>query len=211
MEINNLKRATEYFNKSIFAGVMIGIGGTIYLRCPNQLLGSFMFSIGLLTIVIFQANLFTGQVGYAKLINIPYMTLVLLGNYIGTLIIAKTIQYTKIYPTIQENLNKIVDGKLQSTYLSLLLLGIMCGILMQIAVSSYKKHKDIIGVIMIFLCVSTFILSGFEHCIADMFYFNLSLSTWNVNLFTRLFIIILGNLLGAKITECYIRTKKECD
>jgi len=205
MEIKNIKNGIDYFNKSVFAGMMIGMGGVIYLRCPNQLLGSFMFSIGLMAIVIFQGNLFTGKVGLAKLIDTWSMIICLLGNYIGTLLIAKAVQHTKIYSTIQENLSGIVDGKLQSTYLSLLLLGIMCGMLMHIAVSSYKKHKNIIGVIMIFLCVSTFIMSGFEHCIADMFYFNLASSTYNMNLLIKLCVIILGNSIGAKIVEFYIK------
>lgn len=208
MGLKNIKSSIEYFNQSVFAGMMIGIGGVIYLCCPNQLLGSFMFAIGLLSIVIFQANLFTGKVGSAKLIDTWNMIICLFGNYIGTLIIAKVIRYTKIFTIINESLIKIVDGKLQSSMISLFLLGIMCGMLMHIAVSSYKKHKGILGITMIFLCVSTFILSGFEHCIADMFYFNLASTPHSVDLVIRISLIIVGNILGAKIVEFYIKENK---
>ena len=43
---------------------------------------------------------------------------------------------------------------------------------MYIAVNSYKTSKDVFGrYIPIFMCVIVFILCGFEHCIANMFYF----------------------------------------
>jgi formate/nitrite transporter FocA (FNT family) len=44
------------------------------------------------------------------------------------------------------------------------------------------------------LCVAVFILAGFEHCIADMFYF--ALSGKLAEGFPSLLIITAGNILG---------------
>jgi formate/nitrite transporter FocA (FNT family) len=53
-------------------------------------------------------------------------------------------------------------------YLRVLFKGILCGLLMFIAADYYKKTKGFLGA---FVAVPVFILSGFEHSIADMFYF----------------------------------------
>lgn len=50
--------------KGIFAGTMIGIGGTVCLNSANSFIGACLFSVGLLTICIYKMNLFTGMVGY---------------------------------------------------------------------------------------------------------------------------------------------------
>jgi len=204
MELKSDINILEYFSMSIFAGIMIAFGAIIYLRCPNNIVGSFMFSIGLLTIILFQGNLFTGKIGNARYTDVGYMIICLIGNYIGTWIISTIMKDTSIYQTFFLNVGTIVSNKLSSGYTSLFLLALMCGILMHIAVTSYKKRPDIVGVIMIFLCVSTFILCGFEHCIADMVYINLASTPLSINVITKLFIIILGNTLGAKIINLYI-------
>lgn len=49
---------------SIYSGLCIGLGGTAYLSCDNKILGSFLFGLGLFTILNFGFNLFTGKVGY---------------------------------------------------------------------------------------------------------------------------------------------------
>ena len=50
--------------KAILAGVMISIGGTIYLALDNKMLGAFLFSIGLFSICAYGFNLYTGKIGY---------------------------------------------------------------------------------------------------------------------------------------------------
>ena len=47
------------FINSIWGGIMISIGSMIYLNCPNKIVGAFLFSIGLITIMIFQFKLYT--------------------------------------------------------------------------------------------------------------------------------------------------------
>ena len=42
-----MKYNIEILIKSILAGIMIGIGGTIYLSLDNKIVGSILFAIGL--------------------------------------------------------------------------------------------------------------------------------------------------------------------
>ena len=64
---------------------------------------------------------------------------------------------------------------------------------MYVAVDGYKtsKHPAIL-----FLGVAAFILCGFEHCIADMFYFSLA-GAWSGRAALCILVITLGNTAGA--------------
>ena len=59
-----MKYNIEILIKSILAGIMIGIGGTIYLSLDNKIVGSILFVIGLFIIVVYSFNLYTGKIGY---------------------------------------------------------------------------------------------------------------------------------------------------
>ena len=143
-------------------------------------------------------NLYTGKVGYILINKIEYiyeLLLGLLGNFIGTFIIGKLILLTRV-SNINEKALSLVNIKLNDNLLSIFILSIFCGILMYIAVNNYKKVGTEIGkYIGIFMCVMTFILCGFEHCIANMYYFSVS-STWSLNTLLYLLVMILGNSLG---------------
>ena len=64
---------------------------------------------------------------------------------------------------------------------------------MYIAVEGYKVAGN---PLMLFLCVASFILCGFEHCIADMFYFSAA-GMWSPAAFFRILVITVGNTAGA--------------
>ena len=72
---------------AILAGICIGLGGTVYLSVESSVVGALLFSIGLLTILAFGFNLFTGKVGYALDNPSSYigtLAIIWLGNFIGT-------------------------------------------------------------------------------------------------------------------------------
>ena len=50
--------------KSVVAGLMIGIGCTVFLNMDNSIVASFLFGLGLFTIINLELNLFTGKIGY---------------------------------------------------------------------------------------------------------------------------------------------------
>lgn len=188
--------------KSIIAGVMIGIGGTVYLSVENKVVGSVLFAIGLFAIVVYGFNLYTGKIGYLVTnFNFKYikeLVITLMGNFIGTFFVGFILRYTRIYSLISEKAKTLVDIKLDDTIISILILSFFCGILMYFAVNSYKELKDVGRYIAVFLGVIVFILCGFEHCIANMYYFSVS-SSWCLNGFLYLLVMILGNSLGGML------------
>ena len=188
--------------KSIIAGVMIGIGGTVYLSVENKVVGSVLFAIGLFAIVVYGFNLYTGKIGYLVTnFNFKYikeLVITLVGNFIGTFFVGFILRYTRIYSLISEKANALVDIKLDDNIISILILSFFCGILMYFAVNGYKELKDVGRYIAIFLGVIVFILCGFEHCVANMYYFSVS-SSWCLNGFLYLLIMILGNSLGGML------------
>lgn len=194
-----MKYNIEILIKSILAGIMIGIGGTIYLSLDDKIVGSILFAIGLFIIVVYSFNLYTGKIGY--LINnfnkkyIRELIITLIGNFIGTFFVGFILKYTRIYTMISEKAKTLADIKLNDTSISILILSFFCGILMYLAVNTYKEVKDIGKYLAVFLGVIVFILCGFEHCIANMYYFSVS-STWSLNTLLYLLVMILGNSLG---------------
>lgn len=179
---------------AIVGGFAIGIGGIVFLSIDIKIVGALMFTIGLYTICVHGLNLFTGKVGYLPERTPSYLLDLLtiwLGNLIGTEISALCVLGTR-NQKIAELAKTMCETKLSDGLLSLFLLAIFCGFLMYVAVDGYAKTKN---PILLFLGVATFILSGFEHCIADMFYFAIS-QMWSVDAFVRICVITLGNSLG---------------
>ena len=180
---------------------MIGIGGCAYLSLENSIAGSFFFSIGLLMICMYGMNLYTGKVGYVLINKFNYvyeLFLSLLGNFIGTFLVARVLMLTRIN-TIAAKAMKMSAIKLNDGLLSIFILSVFCGMLMYIAVNNYKKSTNEIGkYVGIFMCVMVFILCGFEHCVANMFYFSVA-NVWNFKTLLYLLIMVLGNSLGSII------------
>lgn len=210
MKVNNKNIITLI--KAIYAGIFIGIGGTVYLALDNKVIGSILFSIGLLTICIYNMNLYTGKIGYIIERKKGYITellITLIGNFIGTSLTGLTVRLTR-YQNYIDKAKSLVDIKLNDNLLSIFILSIFCGILMYIAVNNYKKETNTLSkYILIFFSVVVFILSGFEHCIANIFYFAVSLSI-NTKVLLYLLIMIIGNSLGSIIISLYdnkIRSK----
>ena len=78
-----------------------------------------------------------------------------------------------------------------------------CGLLMYIAVTGFQKTNNFIIVIM---PVMFFILCGFNHCIADMFYTFLGSNSWKG--FLHLIPTTVGNVIGANIIPHIIKNEK---
>lgn len=191
--------------KAIYAGIMIGIGGIVYLMSKNSIIGATLFGIGLFTICVYKMNLYTGMVGYILENKINYvfkLLITLIGNFIGTFLTAILIINTRLSDIIikAKNISLI---KINDSYLSILILSFFCGILMYLAVNNYKKSEDVIKkYLSIFLSVIVFILCGFEHCIANMFYFSVA-EVWSLKSIFSIIIMIIGNSLGAIFISIY--------
>ncbi len=201
----------ETLKKSISAGMMIGIGSNVYLVMENKIIGSLLFSIGLFMICSFGMYLFTGKVGYiAATKNKPNCFLIWVGNLIGSVIVSAAVRIAK--PGIHETAAQLVSGKLQQSLLSAAILSALCGVLMFLAVDNFRKHSDSIsGITGIFLCVSTFILCGYEHSIADMNYCVLAVDSLNTAARAVVFLVIVSvfNGVGAVLMHFMTSARNE--
>lgn len=193
-----LKRYKDILLRAILTGFAIGIGGTVFLSCDNKYIGSVLFGTGLFVILSFGFNLFTGKVGYAVENKPSYLielAVIWLGNFIGAATMAYMLLCTRI-SDIGETARVICGIKLNDNLISIFILAFFCGMLMFIAADGYKTISNPVGQILaVFLPVVVFILSGFEHCIANMFYFTIA-EEWSVTSLGYLMIMTLGNALG---------------
>lgn len=193
-----MKRFVDIFLRAVMTGFAIGIGGVAYLSCDSKYVGSFLFGTGLFVILSFGFNLFTGKVGYAvenKPAYILDLVVIWLGNLVGTAAMGAMILCTRV-SGISEKAAAICDVKFADTLPSIFILAFFCGMLMFIAADGYKNIENPVGkMLAVFLPVMAFILSGYEHCIANMFYFTIA-KAWSLNALGYLMIMTLGNAAG---------------
>ena len=178
----------------IKAGIMIAIGGSVFLACENRYIGAVLFSVALLSICLKGYSLFTGKVGYLPENHskeaFKILLCGLLGNIISTISLGFAVGFAN--PALKETAFAICEAKLSQEPLQTLIRAIFCGVLMYMAVSTYREKNTLAG---IFLCVPVFILAGFEHSIANMFYFGVS-GMINLDTVIYLLVVIAGNSIG---------------
>ena len=177
---------------SFLAGALIGIGNIALVSCENKALGALLFSLALLSIIRLGLPLYTGRIGKVitnkKKENLIAM---LIFNAFGAM--ASCGLYILMDSSNYEKMKAVCDAKYGKTYLTLFVAGIMCNILIHIAVSASREVITI-------LCIMCFILCGFEHSIADAGYliFGGDVLKWLV--------IVAGNSVGGIATE-FLLTK----
>ena len=186
--------------EGIAAGVYIGIGGAVFLACDNRYLGAIFFTVALLSICLTGMQLYTGKVG--MIVNshtkADFVSLFscLLGNALGTLLCALFVWVG--VPSLKENAVALAEKKLAASAPyspRVLFAGILCGILMYTAVSVYKQKNTVTAIL---FCVPVFILAGFEHSIADMFYFFCA-GNFTPAALCFIVMVVIGNSLGGML------------
>lgn len=173
----------------MLAGIMIAIAAVINLRCQNHVVGAFLFSVGLLTCVYYKLWLYTGMTdvyisdwrhitkGKPLMLrlrhacyNLAALASILFVNCLGTFLIGVLAS-----PAVSEQAIQVVAAKSAQPWYHLIWSGFMCGMLMLIAVKTYKDARErgplvIVGAVILILCVMGFILAGFDHSVANMAY-----------------------------------------
>ena len=113
------------FINAVLAGIMISIGGTVYLACESKLLGAFLFAVGLMAICVYQMSLFTGKIGYIFQ-NKPSYTLdclvIWIGNFCGTLLSGIAVAFAK--PNLSLSAAELVSKELEQHPITSIILGI---------------------------------------------------------------------------------------
>ena len=198
--------------KGILAGMLISVGCIIYSMCENKMFGAFLFSFGLFCIVTLGLNLYTGKIGYlVENFNVKYakeLGCTILGNFIGTCFSALCMTYTRIAPKLTEFISGIVIVKNSDSFVSLFFLSLFCGILMFLGVDIHKRAENPISrVLAVIFAVVIFILAGFEHCVANMFYM---IFAQNVDIL-RLLVMIVGNSIGSILIAFALKFTKKSE
>lgn len=205
---NKLLGLLQKIANGFLAGMLISIGGAVFLACYaknadgslafSYYVGAFLFPVALLCICMKGYSLYTGKIGYVlsahKKEDISVLLLGLLGNVLGTAAFGYLCGW--VFPNMQETAAALCTAKLGQGYLFGLLRAFLCGILVYLAVDIYKNNnKSVLGVL---IGIPVFILSGYEHSIADMFYFAVyGAASWQS--FGYIWMILIGNSLGALI------------
>ena len=146
--------------RSIAGGILIGIGGTAYLSVDDRALGAFLFATGLYAILATGQLLLTGRAAYTS--SLRELTVVLAGNACGAALMGRLAG-----PEAQARAALMCQAKLGLGAGRLASAGILCNLLIYMAVEGYRKGQPLLTI----MCVMTFILCGFEHSIANIFYF----------------------------------------
>jgi formate/nitrite transporter FocA (FNT family) len=187
---------------------LIGLAGWIFVSVGGGLLGSILFAIGLLCVVLFGSFLYTGKAGSWNFRPFTFrqdvwgLVKVLLGNIIGCGIIGVIAIMSGTLET-NETLTGIIQSRESHDAFQTIARGIGCGILMELAVWSYREKGTVLGVL---FCVPAFIMSGFYHSVADAFYYIAAydrLDIWALWIYP---LTVIGNFIGCSFRRLFFQT-----
>lgn len=186
------KRFATTITNGIFAGIFIALGGFAAAAGSHaidnfsiaRLISGMIFPVGLILTIFCGAELFTGNIlicvaVFEKKIKLRSMlrnwTLVYIGNMIGAVIIGLLIGYSGMLDSNSGSLGgyvlKAATQKVNLEFTEVLIRGILCNILVCMAVwGSYSTNSTAGKFLTIHITILAFIVSGFEHSIANMYY-----------------------------------------
>ena len=233
------KSAMPMFLLAVLAGALIAFAGAATNTAAHtasgvgavRLICGMIFPFGLGMVILMGAELFTGNCLIAISVLEKKATLsamlrnwiiVYLGNFAGSVLVAATCAYTGQLNYSGGQLAvftmKLAAGKCTLSFGSALVLGIACNVLVCLGVLCAMTAKDTTGKILgALLPVALFVMCGFEHSVANMFYvpaglfaqtvpayaelaaqagLDLSALTWSNFLLHNLVPVTLGNIIG---------------
>jgi len=207
------KKVLLALGKGVLAGLSIGLGGFLFILMttfvPDTLgkaLGSLLFACGLFLVCTFGFFLYTGKIGnvFEKkqekefYISLPIM---LIGNAIGAFAFGYLCYFIfQSDTTIMNKVSIVCNDRTTLTcfyeYLDLVIKSLLCGTCVYLAVKSFNSDRlKLKGIFLLVFFVFVFVYSGFQHCIANMFYFGFG-NHIKAETFINIAICILGNSFG---------------
>lgn len=214
----------------IFAGMFIGFAGvasttassTFAASSISRLLGAVVFPAGMAMVLIAGSELFTGNTliiiaVLEKRITVLRMLknwfFVFIGNFIGAILVAFFVvegNTPELFDTgLAESIVAAGASRCNLTFMEGFIRGMLCNILVCIATWMAFASKDVSGkLITSFWPILVFVLCGFEHSVADMYFgtaalftadkfgiLSEGLSLWNF-IFNCIIPVTLGNIVG---------------
>lgn len=212
----------ELFIFGILAGIYIAFGANVSIAVVSggtldpgyaRFLAGSVFSVGLMLVLIPGSELFTGNIlmvigfiyrRYSLVRVLRNWVIVYLGNLLGAVLLAGLIFYSGLHMksdilTSSGNVAlRIAESKLQLGFTEALCRGILCNMLVCLAVIMCIAARSIVGKILgIYFPIMTFIASGYEHSVANMFFLPMGLMLKKE--FTSDFFVIFNNLIPVTI------------
>lgn len=221
------------FVSGVASGIFIGFGCIFYCMSLcltvideelRKVLGSALFSFGMMLVCICGTSLYTGKIGFAlhgdsaadRIENAARLPFMLLGNVLGICILAAFVfASTRLLDngldTEMANVAvKKYEAGLEGFKVKLFLDAFCCGLLVYMAVLSYRKC-GVSGLPALIVFIAIFVYCGFQHSIANCFYYTFYLlgkeagSAEISNIIVAFLITVLGNTLGALSLDCLIK------
>jgi formate transporter len=206
----------------VLAGAFIGLGSLFYVLVASdpslgfaaqRVLGGFVFSLGLLLVVVAGAELFTGNnllaMAWAQgrvsardvLIN---WVVVCAANFVGAAGLALLVFLSQPSESISSTYIQIGEAKAELPFWTAFFRGVLCNVLVCMAVWMTLAGRSVVDkFVAIVMPVAAFVAAGFEHSIANMYFLPLGMMLgadiglgW---LWTNLVPVIAGNLVGGSV------------
>ena len=223
---NLLKKGlTKYLVLSLFAGLYVGlgiiliftIGGVLGDSPYKRVIMGASFGIALSLVLMAGSELFTGNnmimtVGSLEkkvswLTTLKIWLFSYIGNFAGSILAAWLFFMAGLGTgPVGEFIVKTTELKMNAPFMDLFFKGILCNILVCLAVLTFIKLKEETAkLIMIFWCLFAFITSGFEHSIANMTLLTIGLflphpeTVSLLGLMNNLIPVTLGNMVGGAV------------
>ncbi len=212
-----------YLMSSGLAGMYVGLGIILIFTVGGFLTGlpyakiamGVSFGIALSLVLMAGSELFTGnnlimtagslkkEIPWAKTVKLWIFCYV--GNWIGSIVVAVLYHLSGLNTgAVAEFIAKVTYSKTTAPIDQLFIRGILCNILVCLAVWCYLKlQSEAAKLIMIFWCLFAFITSGYEHSIANMTLLTIGIlnpMTQAITIggyFTNILVVTLGNMFGA--------------
>ena len=194
------------------AGLVITLGATAYLSLESTMAGALMFTVGLFAICSFGWNLFTGKVCYSFGKGpryIGFLAVVWISNFAGAAAGGALIRLTRLEGVVARA-QAVAATKLDDGLLSVFVLAIFCNVLIYIAVEGYRSIENSLGrYLAVFFGVTVFVVCGFEHCVANMYYFTAA-GVWSGEAIVFILVNTLGNALGGLLVPALTLLSRKC-
>lgn len=214
--------------KGILAGLAIGLGGFLYVLMRfaftdsltelGKIFGSILFSVGLFLVCTFYLSLYTGKIGMIYegkqtkefYISLPIM---LVGNAIGAFGLGYICFFIFKDTSVYSAATSVAASRLVFNnafdYIMTMIQSFLCGLCVFLAVKSFSLNRlKPLGITLLIFFVFVFVYCGFQHCIANMFYFGFA-NAINLNTLINLLLVILFNSFGPIIGVLLVKLIKQ--
>ncbi len=196
------------FYKAVLAGGAIALGGIANIASQNKIAGSLFFCVGLFLVLVAGLNLFTGKICYVwdnKPVYLARLVVIYAGNFAGAVTVGSIVRYIDKFGSLLSAYGEGLTARIDAPWWQIVLLGILCNILIYVAVEGYRSFdKEWKKALALLFGVSVFVLCGFEHSVADMFYLS-ACGVWSGKGVLFIFLVTVGNIVGGLLVPTFNR------